>query len=194
MARPRKGAEETSGVEIDAAVVWGLCHRTWDRIKELLQVRHGIEWRSLREMNPWVVFDCGTEAEPLPGVHARDTGLRDAEWVWRAQRSEQVSRSKCELLDGASRKRNHILTPKKPGEVNHLLLGRTFNGYSIFIKIALPLSSQRGFKRPVKTELNQPAHGRDSWLVAHVLRAGHVRPESHCAEPRLRCGPESEAI
>ena len=35
----------------------GLCHRTWDRIKELLRERHGIEWRSPREMNPWVIFD-----------------------------------------------------------------------------------------------------------------------------------------
>jgi hypothetical protein len=35
----------------------GLCHRIWHRIKELLWERHGIEWRSPREMNPWTVFD-----------------------------------------------------------------------------------------------------------------------------------------
>ncbi len=35
----------------------GLCHRIWARIKELLRERHGIEWRSPREMNPWVIFD-----------------------------------------------------------------------------------------------------------------------------------------
>jgi hypothetical protein len=35
----------------------GLCHRTWARIKELLRERHGIEWRSPRELNPWVIFD-----------------------------------------------------------------------------------------------------------------------------------------
>jgi hypothetical protein len=35
----------------------GKCHRIWARIKELLRERHGIEWRSPRELNPWVIFD-----------------------------------------------------------------------------------------------------------------------------------------
>jgi hypothetical protein len=34
-----------------------LCHRIWARTKEILRERHGIEWRSPGEMNPWVVFD-----------------------------------------------------------------------------------------------------------------------------------------
>ena len=35
----------------------GLCHRVWDRTKELMQERHGIAWKSPREMNPGVIFD-----------------------------------------------------------------------------------------------------------------------------------------
>ena len=35
----------------------GLCHRVWGRTKELMRERHGIDWRSPREMNPDVTFD-----------------------------------------------------------------------------------------------------------------------------------------
>lgn len=35
----------------------GLCHRLWNRTKELMRERHGIDWRSPREMNPDVTFD-----------------------------------------------------------------------------------------------------------------------------------------
>jgi hypothetical protein len=35
----------------------GLCHRIWARTKALLRERHGIEWRSPAEVNPWVIFD-----------------------------------------------------------------------------------------------------------------------------------------
>jgi hypothetical protein len=50
--------EQQSPAEADMARSGrGLCHRIWARTKELLKERHGIEWRSPREMNPCVVFD-----------------------------------------------------------------------------------------------------------------------------------------
>jgi len=35
----------------------GTYNRLWARIKELMLERHGIEWRSPREMNPTHMFD-----------------------------------------------------------------------------------------------------------------------------------------
>jgi hypothetical protein len=35
----------------------GMCHFEWRKKKELLKEKHGISWKSPREMNPHVVFD-----------------------------------------------------------------------------------------------------------------------------------------
>jgi hypothetical protein len=35
----------------------GLCHVIWHRVKALMLDRHGIKWRSPREINTWVIFD-----------------------------------------------------------------------------------------------------------------------------------------
>ena len=35
----------------------GWCHAFWDAKQRILQERHGLAWRSPRQMNPGVVFD-----------------------------------------------------------------------------------------------------------------------------------------
>ena len=35
----------------------GLCHREWQLTKKLMKERHGIEWQSPADLNPWVIFD-----------------------------------------------------------------------------------------------------------------------------------------
>jgi hypothetical protein len=35
----------------------GLGHRYWARVKVLMRERHGIDWKTPAEMNPWSVFD-----------------------------------------------------------------------------------------------------------------------------------------
>ena len=35
----------------------GLCYRQWSMVKRLLKERHGVDWKSSAELNPWTRFD-----------------------------------------------------------------------------------------------------------------------------------------
>jgi hypothetical protein len=52
-----KQVRDRVDAEVDQRIRMGRCHAIWNKMKEILQTEHGIEWYSPAEMNPTVLFD-----------------------------------------------------------------------------------------------------------------------------------------
>ena len=53
-------AEEEAKVELakgEFVLDMGYCYMVWEKQKEILKERHGIDWKSPDEMNPMIIFD-----------------------------------------------------------------------------------------------------------------------------------------